>query len=287
MFKVGNYTLYQVNDDGLLGARYNGTQEQALKEGIRVSRKALTQLISEKDDFEDGIGKNGISSDLWTAYELVDSGEVVSWAPWDENQKEYPEGASDLIKNKLKYKISVSKQIVQKRDGERGETNASIKKMLTRYKYYSYDGSTERAAEIEEDRKKFPDYKHEENGTIIDGTGNDPRNQNLVTKFSINADSLSAFKILENMNTLDADEIYRDFKELIVELNYFDKEELSSGDPAQFQWILPDTGTIGWPVRQFSKKEGIYGTLIHSKVDLKNLYNTLDSPSESMTTPLI
>ena len=286
----GNYTLYLVNDDGSLGARYNGTQEQALEDDIRVSRKAITSLVYEKADknsqfydeeFAEGMGT--INSSLWTAYEIVPSGVCVDWTPWDESQKKYPSGASDELKEKLRYQITVGEQIVQKRDGERSETNATIKKMLTRYKYYSYDGSVERANKIEEDRKANENYQHEDGlGNIIDGTENDPRDQNLVTKFSINADSLSAFKILENMNTLDADEIYRDFKELIVELNYFDKEELSSGDPAQFQWILPETGTIGWPVRQFSKKENVYGTLIHSKVDLKNLYKAYEYtvPSE-------
>ena len=48
----------------------------------------------------------------------------------------------------------------------------------------------------------------------------------LKSMLNINKDSLGAFSILENTHTLDADYIYRDFKELIVELGYFEKEEL-------------------------------------------------------------
>lgn len=278
----GNYTLYLVNDDGSIGDRYNGTQEQALKENIRVTRKAITKLVDEKAA-EDDEFKAGISGGMWTAYDINPSGVTIDWTQWDEDARAFPKGVSDLIKEKLKYQITVTNQIIQKRDGERAATNATVKKMLTRYSYYTYDGSKERADAIAEDRKANNDYKHEdEYGHILDGTASDPRNQNLVGKFAINADSLSAFKILENMNTLDADQIYRDFKELIVELNYFDKEELAGLTEVDvFQWPLPDTGTIGWPVREFSKNTNEFGTLIHSKVDLKNLYDIYAKTAKS------
>ncbi len=278
----GNYTLYKVNDDGSIGDRYPGTQEQAAQEGTRVTKKAITQLVSEKIAEGDEIFNEGIQGSIWSAYDVDGASIQVDWTQWDEKARDFPAGATDEIKAKLKYQITIDDQITQKRDGERTATNPQIKKMLTRYKYYSYDGSIDRAKEIAADRDKNKDYKHEdENGTIIDGTKDDPRNQNLVGKFLINAESESAFKIMDNMNTLDADYIYRDLKELIVELNYYDKEDLAGNDTGVFQWPLPDTGTIGWPVREFSKIPNEFGTLIHSKVDLKNLYDIYSLSSKT------
>jgi hypothetical protein len=49
--------------------------------------------------------------------------------------------------------------------------------------------------------------------------------------------------MLENTHTLDADYIYRDFKELIVELDYFDKEDLSDKTNEVMQWPLPEASS--------------------------------------------
>nr|MCR5186554.1 C39 family peptidase [Clostridia bacterium] len=79
-----------------------------------------------------------------------------------------------------------------------------------------------------------------------------------------------------NMETLDSDAIYRDFKELIVELNFFDKEELTNIPTKTFEWPIPEAGSAGWPVRKFEKKENDWGTLIHSKLDLDYLQGIED-----------
>ena len=49
----------------------------------------------------------------------------------------------------------------------------------------------------------------------------DPRNKDLINIVNITKSSLNSFSILENTGTVDAEYQYRDFKELIVELNYF------------------------------------------------------------------
>jgi len=90
---------------------------------------------------------------------------------------------------------------------------------------------------------------------------------NLVGKVSIDRDALSVFSILENMNSLDADYIYKDLKELIVELNYFDKEDLKEPRADVLGWVLPDVDSGGWPIRRWDKNENYYGTLIHSQAD--------------------
>ena len=102
----------------------------------------------------------------------------------------------------------------------------------------------------------------------------DPRDPDLIGTVQITKSSLSVFSILENAGTLDADYAYRDFKELIVELDYFDKEELSDKIPSIFTWVLPEHDPpIGWPVRPFDKADVDYGTMIHSKAT----YDALES----------
>jgi len=81
--------------------------------------------------------------------------------------------------------------------------------------------------------------------------------------------ALSAFSMLENMHTLDAEYIYHDFKELIVELNYFDKEDLVEPESQVLMFPISGISAEGWPVARHDKSEEFYGTLIHSAKDLK------------------
>ncbi len=99
----------------------------------------------------------------------------------------------------------------------------------------------------------------------------DPRDPDLINTVAITKSSLSAFTILENTNTLDADYAYRDLKELIVELDYFDKEELSEKIPQVFTWVFEGQDKVSWPVRPYDKADSDYGILIHSK----DTYNDL------------
>ncbi len=103
-----------------------------------------------------------------------------------------------------------------------------------------------------------PDYYKSENHSL------DPRDRNLISTVNITKSSLDAFSILENVNTLDADYQYRDFKELIVELNYFDKEDLSETVEEVFTWLVP-TYTSTWPILGIDKQNNEYGTLLHSQ----------------------
>ena len=95
----------------------------------------------------------------------------------------------------------------------------------------------------------------------------DPRNRNLISTVNITKSSLDAFSILENVNTLDADYQYRDFKELVVELNYFDKEDLSEAIEEVFTWLVPTYTTV-WPLIQTDKQNNEYGTLVHSQASV-------------------
>ena len=85
----------------------------------------------------------------------------------------------------------------------------------------------------------------------------------------LNQDSLNAFSMLENTHTLDADYIYRDFKELIVELGYFTKEELTDETPRLLEWLVPSIKSKGYPEREIDKRENEFGTMIHSRGDIE------------------
>ena len=91
--------------------------------------------------------------------------------------------------------------------------------------------------------------------------------KDFASRVELTKDSLSAFSMLENTHTEDADYIYKDFKELIVELGFFDKEDLAENIVPVFQWFIPDIGSFGYPKRAVDKKENMYGTMAHSKRD--------------------
>lgn len=92
----------------------------------------------------------------------------------------------------------------------------------------------------------------------------DPRDPSLIDNIDLTLESLAAFSILENTPSADAEYAYRDLKELLVELDYFDKEDLVEPAKDVLEWLLPNSGSAGYPYRTFDKTND-YGTLIHSK----------------------
>ncbi|MCR5186104.1 MAG: CHAP domain-containing protein [Clostridia bacterium] len=289
------YTFDYAADGTVIGETpYNGTIEQAEKEGVKVHKKAKTESIYNAKDWTDSTG-------AWTAYELGEGSEG-SWQQYDGEDLGFNNPQEDIY-----YKMSTSESIKQVGDGQRGPTNATIKKMFTWNKYYTYNGTEERAKAIDEDRysgavkaamDSYESGKAGKASSSINNAGKDPRDPSLIETFSVDKNSLAAFDILTNMETLDSDAIYRDFKELIVELNFFDKEELTNIPTKTFEWPIAEAGSAGWPVRKFEKKENEWGTLIHSKLDLtylkeveslkiKKLFENFDNSSEGETGTLL
>jgi len=224
---------------------YKGTRDEAIAENVAVSKKAVTV--------------SGTADKLKDDLEWQESGGILT-----------------------AYKAS-SGNIVQKGDALRGETNPEIKKMFLQNTYFSYDGTPERAEAI----KKFRDQYGVGYGSL-NKSDLDPENVDLDSKtvtvqtdsgstvykasdvsgkVNLNQDSLNAFSMLENTKTLDADYIYRDFKELIVELGYFEKEEVTDETPRLLAWIIPEIGSYGFPKRELDKIENEFGTMAHSKND--------------------
>lgn len=268
-FEIGDYKLYRYNVDNEGNEHYilsklSKDQVEEINERIaegdtsvsRLVKKPVTKILTAITDELGQSSISGIKGNRWTAYDTADTS--LNWA-----EMAVTEDTKDELKDfggKLYYKENRPNDIVQIEDGQRTATNSDIKKMFVDNKYYQYDGTVGRANDIREDRKKHNSTTYAKTDADADPT--------LLGKVSITKDSLTAFSILENTHTLDADYIYKDFKELIVELNYFDKEDLTPKLENVMTWILPETSASGWPVRKYDKSEVFYGTLIHSEADM-------------------
>lgn len=123
-------------------------------------------------------------------------------------------------------------------------------------KYYIYDGSKETAQKIEDLKKKVKQQGLTE--SKIDSIDED----DVYREIDMNKNSLTAFSILENMKTDDADFILRDFKDLLVELDYFKKSDLEDKDVGVLDWIFPAYIPKTWPDSEFEKQNYKYGTYI-------------------------
>lgn len=267
----GNYKLYQIidssSDDST--ARYSEYSNNSI-EKFKVSRKART---AKK---ESG----------WTAY---DGNVKVQDGGWKEMEvTDDTTGSLQKVKNLGLTPVyqAVKGTVLQSDDGVRGQTNEKIKQMFLD-DYYIYDGSGTRAALIEEAKNMVrakgvlaekidnPDtfralfakeklIEAEYNGEKISATI-----EEISGPVNLLQNSLTAFEILTNMHTLDSEYIYHDFKELVVELNYFDKEDLTEAEDRVMMFPVADISSAGWPVTRYDKSEEFYGTLVHSSEDYK------------------
>lgn len=278
-FSVGDYKLYEYSyDESTKKETYTlSTKTKAEVEEInkkiadgdtsvsRLVKKPVTQKLTDIKDAEGNALIQGIDGNRWVAY-TTETNEDSDWIElsMDVEGDNIP-AVLEGFEHQIFYKETRPDDIKQIEDGQRLATNPKIKKMFVENKYYQYDGTEKKADAIAEDRRK-------NNNTSSDvsknNTSEDKRDEKLLGKVSISKDSLTAFSMLENTHTLDADYVYRDFKELVVELNYFDKEDLSDKIEEVMTWIIPDCGSAGWPIRKYEKGETFYGTLINSKVDL-------------------
>ena len=268
--EIKNYDVNKFTKDGSYYL-FNGTQEEAKALDIAVMKKAKTVKSSDTEILEDLGWSNDNSTKIWTAYE--DDGELATdWEPT------YPDDEDEIKKN-IYHKIKSNSNVVQVGEGQRTETNAKIKKMFLNNKYLKYDGTAERAEQITKLRKEKMEKVDDDRLYYGPLREKDLKNEEIskyASKVALNQDSLNAFSMLENTHTLDADYIYRDFKELVVELGYFTKEELTDETPRLLQWLVPDIGSGGYPNRAIDKNENEFGTMVHSKGDIDaNKKNTL------------
>ena len=275
---------YKYDEDGYYYYHVE-TAKEAKEVGLAVARKAIT---------------NEFSGSSWSAYDpdkkSSDSGE---WLP------AYEEPSNDFEK-RIYMQVTLTGGKVQKEDGIRGVTNEKIKRIFAVNTYFRYDGNVDTAEIIyalreklsTEDTKFFGNLNGDKGGdskfntnlskgdpeTLAanlevtadvavgsDSTTNTYKIKDYSAQLDLTKESLSAFSMLENTHTQDADYIYRDFKELIVELGYFEKEEFAENVPEVFEWFIPEIGSYGYPIRYADKKENLYGTMAHSYDDYKAL----------------
>lgn len=136
---------------------------------------------------------------------------------------------------------SMENGVVQTKDAVRGLTNQTTKDLFSK-KYYIYDGTVSKAKEIQRARKAG--------------------DNSIKEKVDFTKNSLQAFTILEETETLDAQYIYRDLKELVIELGYFEKEDFYEIEKRVLEWPIPDYVPAEWPNKKVEKNVLEYGTLI-------------------------
>jgi len=279
--KAGDYKLYVFDDPSgkyEKGSLFPGSQELAASLGVKVEKKADTLSINEM--IKKGLVE-GEEGELWSAYETKDMSSGTY-------RQLYPDESTGY-RSKLYYYETLGGSVKQVNDAVRKETNPKIKEMFLSRKYFTYDGTAPTAEKIMKLRKQirglsgsYKDFETDSNNKsfsdyeygaipekILDKTFNVDGQQikldDITSTVSLNQDSLAAFAMLENTHTEDADFIYRDFKELIVELGFFQKEDLTEGSAKLLAWFIPEIGSYKYPKRNLDKRETLIGTLAHAR----------------------
>ncbi len=149
---------------------------------------------------------------------------------------------AELEGKSITIKGSIEDGMTQTKDAVRGVTNEETKKIFGE-QYYIYDGTVERAKAIQEARR---------------GANNGVKKE----KVNFTKDSLQAFSILEGSDTLDAQFIYRDLKELVIELGYFEREDFYEIEKQVLEWPVPEYIPAEWPHKEIEKQVIEYGSII-------------------------
>ena len=256
---------------------YKGTKAQANEQGILVAKKPVLIDLTDENLLRD-LSWHKTSQGIWTAYKDESSSTSSQWeAFYPESddaieQKIYTRvnssgnstikqtGEGQRIETNLQIKKMFLANTYFRYDGNE-KTAEDITMIREKIKsalgtnaspYGALNELVDSSGNIIDFSKKMIDDK----GNLVDAYDQDGNliqiPEDLEDKYyrisdysgqvTLNQDSLNAFSMLENTHTLDADYIYRDFKELIVELGYFEKEELSNQTPKFLQWLIPEIG---------------------------------------------
>lgn len=178
---------------------------------------------------------------------------------------------AELQGKSITIRGSMADGMTQTKDAVRGVTNETTKEIFGK-EYYIYDGTIERAKAIQEARK---------------GANNGVKKERV----NLTKDSLQAFTILEGSETLDAQFIYRDLKELVIELGYFEREDFYEIEKQVLEWPVPEYIPAEWPHKEIEKQVIEYGSIIAcdetiaaslgiSLEDLQKLTGTEDKDEE-------
>ena len=293
----GNYILFVLDENGNYKKNnsgdyitYSGTIIDAENDNIKVSKKPKT--ISLNSSSIDGLNDLGwseeLASGIWSAYDMADSNGTSMKNAFSDD--------GDELHSKIYVSTYTGNKLAQDGDALRGETNNATKNIFTQNKYFRYDGSSSTANIITELRQKQKinygaiikdgnfqndNVKNKYEEKIELGNGKEYSIKDYVSNVSLNQDLLNAFNILENTHTIDSDYVYRDLKELALELGYYGKDDaISEETPKLLEWVIPQISGEGFPIRGLDKAENEFGTLLHAKTEYK-AYSALNTDSNS------
>lgn len=200
-----------------------------------------------------------LSSGKYNAYNFGDDVEATLDYVDDDISETVPGLGAD---DKITLVGKMEEGVVQVKDAVRGLTNQTTKDLFSK-KYYIYDGTISKAKEIQRARKAGDD--------------------SIKEKVQFTKNSLQAFTILEETETLDAQYIYRDLKELVIELGYFEKEDFYEIEKRVLEWPIPDYIPAEWPNKKVEKNVLEYGTLIACDETMANSLGISLSDLRKMT----
>ena len=235
-------------------------------DSIGVRGKSIDVGVDEDgDDIEDYNEPTGEKTQV--TRKLTASDSVYSFGGTSETGEfDYlGDGAPDVGGSKITINGTFTNSVVQVKDAVRGVTNP-VTKELFKDKYYIYDGTVEKAQAIQEAREKNDEAMKEE--------------------IKMTKESLSAFSILESSETLDAQFIYRDLKELVIELGYFEREDFDEKELETLLWPLPEFKRKGWPDRKYEKQVIEYGTLMLCKETVDKIKEAERAEEDAVTKEL-
>ena len=277
--KVGEFVYYKFDDskDNGIGERYDGE--------VLTGERTISNDDGDRQVRYGSVGEDGtIVVKKAKTIKLDDVGDDLNWNKEDGKW--------------MAYQLNDEGDLVQTGEGQRTETNSKIKKMFLKNTYFRYDGSSETAEAITELRKnneiefgaldesKIKKSDSDNSGEYykdVEVNGKTYSVADVSGQVSLEQDALNAFSMLENEHTLDSDYIYRDFKELIVELGYYKKEELTDETPRLLEFIVPDIGSGATGSSQTSSIDGERIVEAAKRVYdycVKNNYQYKDSSTE-------
>lgn len=195
------------------------------------------------DDDEDGIEDYNEATGAKTqkTRSLTTDDDVYTFGDETDAEMEYQGDPIDGVDGKITFRGKMAKGVIQNKDAVRGITNPTTKKLFSE-KYYIYDGTIATAKRIQQARASH--------------------DNSIKQNIEFTKDSLSAFAILESSETLDSKFVYRDLKELVIELGYFEREDFDVIEKQILEWPIPDYIPGEWPDRKIEKQILEYGTLI-------------------------
>lgn len=168
----------------------------------------------------------------------------------DEEDSDVNESIKNLQKlgDIIQIKEDFNLKVTQVEDGRRGETNKRTKELFKNNEWYIYDGTENTAKKINEARKNRDDSSE------------------FKRRISKDGDLLAGSLMLENMESLDSEYAYRDYKELLLELDEYTVDDLASRIRRVLTWPIPGV-SVGrtWPDTKEVKDISEFGVKVLTK----------------------